>query len=504
MAAATRRTDDFPWIGLVPGTTRSALTELLDIYPEHHHTRRCLRTLASRLGNHDAFNKWRASLDTRWTHLLDRLVRTRNAITHGGPATADAVRSIALFASQLSAWEVQLALEAALKNISHEAAHQEFFKTDNDLLGKIQRAPTPGDVSKVLAWLEEGGPEAKHVRQAVTRDPTLWDLLDAPLWLDVVAAVAEPARDKGAGRSVAARRGALLNAYVDEAIQRGDQAGYTRVNVVRWLGRLAAPGDPVVASRWGPDVISVSDKVPAETARAVSSGFAVPLMALVALAGAAVLLRHAGVVVALGAAAGMLIQVLAQRLTGGRRTEDPPQVRPAGLARLGATVAVLGTILSALALTVAETVSTLVRLLPAPPKSIDWLALLAVFGCLVVVVGLTLAVVATVADHRSGSRSEPLPRAFVRRVGANIVITTIDLGRAVYVLGLGYLFLSAIPAPYVFSGACALGFFAVVGLVGFGTTVLLGGRGYRGNEKEDEVGWVPSVGLGWGVSRCSS
>ncbi|MGW4411950.1 hypothetical protein ACWEJ6_48640 [Nonomuraea sp. NPDC004702] len=49
VAAATRRTDDLPWIGLVPGTTQAALTELLDIYPEHHHTRRRLRTLASRL-----------------------------------------------------------------------------------------------------------------------------------------------------------------------------------------------------------------------------------------------------------------------------------------------------------------------------------------------------------------------------------------------------------------------------------------------------------------------
>ncbi|MEU4234403.1 hypothetical protein AB0F17_59860 [Nonomuraea sp. NPDC026600] len=146
LATATRHTDDFPWIGLVPGTTRTALTELLDIYPEHHHTRRRLRTLASRMDNHDAFNKWRAQLDTRWTHLLDRLVRTRNAITHGGPATAGTVRSIALFASQLSAWEVQLALEAALQNISHESAHQNFFKTDNDLLGKIRSAPKPGDV----------------------------------------------------------------------------------------------------------------------------------------------------------------------------------------------------------------------------------------------------------------------------------------------------------------------------------------------------------------------
>jgi hypothetical protein len=146
LAAATQHRNDFPWIGLVPGTTQTALTELLDIYPEHHHTRRRLLTLASRLDNHDAFKKWRASLDTRWILLLDRLVRTRNAITHGGPATADTIRSIALFASQLSAWEVQLALESALQSHSHKAAHQKFSKAGNDLLGKISSAVRPGDV----------------------------------------------------------------------------------------------------------------------------------------------------------------------------------------------------------------------------------------------------------------------------------------------------------------------------------------------------------------------
>ncbi|MEU8395010.1 hypothetical protein AB0C28_07470 [Nonomuraea sp. NPDC048892] len=362
----------------------------------------------------------------------------------------------------------------------------------------LQRAVriVPLHREKVIAWLEEGGPEAEHVRQAVTRDPTLWDLLDAPLWLAVVAAVAEPARDEGAGGSVSARRGALLDAFVDEAIQRGDQAGYTRADVVRWLGRLAAPGDPVVASRWGPGVIRVGDEVPAEMSRVVSSLFAVPLMALIALAGAAVLLRHAGVVVALAAAAGLLIMVLAQWLIGRRRSRKPPRVWPAGPARLGATVAVLGTILSALALTVAETVSTLVGLLPEPPTSVNWLALLAVFGCSVVVVGLILAVVVTVADRRSGSRSEPLPWVFFRRAGASIVITAIVLGGAVYFVGLGYLVLSGIPASYVFSGACALGFFAVVGSVCFGIAFLLDGEGYSVNENEDEVGWVPFVGLG--------
>ncbi|GAA1639311.1 hypothetical protein GCM10009733_040610 [Nonomuraea maheshkhaliensis] len=359
----------------------------------------------------------------------------------------------------------------------------------------LQRAVriVPLHREKVIAWLEEGGPEAEHVRQAVTRDPTLWDLLDAPLWLAVVAAVAESARDEGAGGSVSARRGALLDAFVDEAIQRGDQAGYTRADVVRWLGRLAAPGRPVVASRWGPGVISVGDEVPAEVSRAVSSRFAVPLMALVTLAGAAVLLRHAGVVVALAAAAGLLIMVLAQWLIGRRRSEESGQVRPA---RLGATVAVLGTILSALALTVTETVSTLVGLLPEPPKSVNWPALLAVFGGSVVVVGLILAVVATVADRRSGRRSEPLPWVLFRRAGESIVITAIFLGGAVYFLGMGYLVLSAIPAPYVFSGACALGFFAVVGSVCFGIAFLLDGEGHRVNESEDEVGWVPFAGLG--------
>ncbi|MFD8564326.1 hypothetical protein ACFV1N_44255 [Streptosporangium canum] len=146
LVRSARDTSNFPWIGLVPGTTRAALTELLEIYPDHHYVRRRLRALASRLDNRDAFKKWRAQLDTQWIHLIDRLERLRNAITHGGPATADAVQSIAFFSSQLSAWEVQLALESALQGTCLQKAHRDFCKDHSDLLDKMNNAPKPGDV----------------------------------------------------------------------------------------------------------------------------------------------------------------------------------------------------------------------------------------------------------------------------------------------------------------------------------------------------------------------
>lgn len=143
---STLDTGDFPWIGLVPSATRAALIELLEIYPGHHQIGRRLRALASRLDSLDAFEKWRAQLDTQWKHLIGWLERIRNAITHGGPTTAEAVQSIAFFSSQLSAWEVQLALEAALQGTSYQTAHQDFCKDHSDLLNKMSNAPKPGDV----------------------------------------------------------------------------------------------------------------------------------------------------------------------------------------------------------------------------------------------------------------------------------------------------------------------------------------------------------------------
>ncbi|WP_327591398.1 hypothetical protein OHA25_60725 (plasmid) [Nonomuraea sp. NBC_00507] len=146
VADATLDVHEFGYIDLVPGSTQAALTELIDIYPPHHQMARRLRTLAKRLDNRDAFEKWRAQLETRWTRLADRMARTRDAITHGGPATAEVVGSIVAFSRQVGAWEVQIALESALAGTDLIPEHIRFRDDSTTLLERIRQAAKPGDV----------------------------------------------------------------------------------------------------------------------------------------------------------------------------------------------------------------------------------------------------------------------------------------------------------------------------------------------------------------------
>ncbi|GAA2431641.1 hypothetical protein GCM10010191_51830 [Actinomadura vinacea] len=352
---------------------------------------------------------------------------------------------------------------------------------------------------KVVAWLDSGGPALDHVRHSIDSDPTLWDLLDAPLWLHVLAAVSEPSRARGG--TLAERRRALLDAYVDEAVRRGDQShGYTRDDVVRWLGRLAGRSD-VVATRLGPGLVGLTYwGLPADAVRAVKNGLTGPLMAVVALAGSAVLLRHAGAAVAGAALATALGVLLIWRMA----VEGPAAstVRPVGLPGLCAIVALVGALLSGAAMAAGMGMSRLVELFPRlsdteggePGTAIDWIVVLVAFVSVGVVGGIGLAVVLLVSDLRSAS-----PRAlrmFAVRIVPSIAVALVVVGAAGYFLGLAYFALIAIPAPYVVTGACALAFFAAGGAVGFLTDAMSGGRA----EDEDREMWVAFIGVTGGLT----
>jgi len=142
------RTVEFTELGrmeLVPNSTRQALHELKDLYPTHHQLGRRLRTLDKRLSNTAAFNTWLTQLVDQWDRQLDRLFRIRNAVTHGGPATAGAVGSIALFSSYLAMWEVEIFLESALTGTDLVTAHNDFHTKNTTLLDKLRTAALPGD-----------------------------------------------------------------------------------------------------------------------------------------------------------------------------------------------------------------------------------------------------------------------------------------------------------------------------------------------------------------------
>ncbi|MFI7223164.1 NACHT domain-containing protein [Nonomuraea angiospora] len=331
---------------------------------------------------------------------------------------------------------------------------------------------------RVVAWLDEGGETLVHVRQAIDDDPSLWDLLDAPLWLDVLVAVSTSSPGGARGRSVPERRESLLNAYVEEAIRRGDQSsGYTRADVGRWLSRLAATHRPVVASRVGTGAVLRSDRLPADVAGAADAGFAVPVMAVVAVAGAGVMVWHAGVVITVAALIVGASAALLWALDEKGPAEDIPQVRPASLVRLSAAVAVIGIALSAAALGFAAGFSTLVGLLPPLPASIDWIWVGVNLLALAVIAGCVTAVVRSVTSYRS---SEPLGQVltmFPRRVANSVVAATVVIAAAFFVLGLAYLVLVTLPAPLVFTWACAFGFFTLGSVPGIGTTIASRGLG---------------------------
>ncbi len=350
--------------------------------------------------------------------------------------------------------------------------------------------------ARVAAWLAAGGPSLAHVRHAIDADPTLWELLDAPLWLDLLAAVAESSPGDDPGGSVAQRREALLDAYVDEALRRGDQSpGYTRVDVVRWLSRLARPGSPVVASRWGPGLVAVRGPVP----RAAAIKVAGPVMTLVALAGAAILSWHAGAAVAGGAVAAALTAVVLWR-GGGRRPGVSTGWR--GLLPLCSAVVLVGAALSAVALAAAAGLSALVGMLPraplgrdasgAPTWAVDWVSVLAGLLILAVCLGLIAATAATVSAYRAAAPAARPLREFPGLAGRGTLAAVMVLAVAAYALGMSYLILIAVPAEYMFTVCCTLAFFAVGGGVGIVTAAVSEG-GVAWGSREDY--WISFLGL---------
>jgi hypothetical protein len=95
---------------------------------------------------------------------------------------------------------------------------------------------------QVSAYLEGAGVPLAGVREALADDETLYELLDTPLMLSVVAMVytGEPAFGLQAAGTVEERRERLFAAYVEAMHERrGMEGRYARTQVDRWLAWLA-------------------------------------------------------------------------------------------------------------------------------------------------------------------------------------------------------------------------------------------------------------------------
>jgi hypothetical protein len=101
----------------------AALSTLVTIYPVHDRLGRRIHTLATHLASPPALDAWCDILQHRWDRTLARLRRTRDAITHGGPITADAISTVHRFGRRMAGWALSLSLEGLLDGTGGVARH---------------------------------------------------------------------------------------------------------------------------------------------------------------------------------------------------------------------------------------------------------------------------------------------------------------------------------------------------------------------------------------------
>ena len=95
---------------------------------------------------------------------------------------------------------------------------------------------------QVTIYLEDLGSAGEPVRRALREQPRLWELLDTPLMLNIIAVNYSglPEAPSQAG-TLGERRDRMFKVYVDRMLGRpGVKHSYTCVQTVRWLSWLAA------------------------------------------------------------------------------------------------------------------------------------------------------------------------------------------------------------------------------------------------------------------------
>ena len=98
--------------------------------------------------------------------------------------------------------------------------------------------------SQVEEYLNSAGSQLEGVKTAVRADPGLWELLETPLMISIVALAYKnrPADNiESAGTSLRARRDRLFEAYVSEMFKRrAKEARFTSEQIHKWLSWLAS------------------------------------------------------------------------------------------------------------------------------------------------------------------------------------------------------------------------------------------------------------------------
>jgi hypothetical protein len=109
----------------------ATLPQLADLFSVYSIWGCRLRTLAQRTSRADALRQWVDALEKDWDRQRLRAQRSRNALTHGGPATSDVSASAARFAHQLAAFALSEELTAVADGVESSVTHADLAGNAN-------------------------------------------------------------------------------------------------------------------------------------------------------------------------------------------------------------------------------------------------------------------------------------------------------------------------------------------------------------------------------------
>lgn len=179
----------------------------------------------------------------------------------------------------------------------------------------------------VTSYLSEAGSRFAELRRALDADGSLWDVIDSPFWLYVLAAVSRQA-DPGELREPAdpaGRRRRILDLFVSQALRRPrqDMGRYAPERAVRWLGQLAraarTTGSTVIAPRTDP-LSPFAETVPRRLVSPVLPPLCIALVVASTLATVIPLAQAAGALTAITLGwlpAGPAVMMFAETVAGG-------------------------------------------------------------------------------------------------------------------------------------------------------------------------------------------
>lgn len=103
----------------------AAIPKLAVDLPEHHLSSRRIRTVAARIRDTAAITQWVNEVVHEYAHFVERLLRCRNSLVHGGPVNLEVIASVQPFSHREARFTTALGLQGFLMAaISVKEAHE--------------------------------------------------------------------------------------------------------------------------------------------------------------------------------------------------------------------------------------------------------------------------------------------------------------------------------------------------------------------------------------------